>query len=105
MPSPENVTAASFGRVSVVMMARAALAPPLATESSRAARGMPVANGSSGRCSPITPVEATTKSSGFRPVARAARTHISSACSWLLGAQALALPELATMAWASPFSR
>ena len=54
---------------------------------------------------PMTPVEATTKSEGLSPVARAARAHISSACSWLLGAQALAFPELATMAWASPFSR
>ena len=54
---------------------------------------------------PITPVEATTKSAAFSPVAAAARAHISSAFSWLMGQQALALPELAMMPWATPFSR
>ena len=44
---------------------------------------------------PMTPVEATTKSVGLSPVAGRPAAHISSAFSWPLGAQALALPELA----------
>ena len=103
MPSPENVTAASFGRVSVVMMARAALAPPLTTESSRAARGMPVANGSSGRCSPITPVEATSTSAGAQPRTSLAMAAVSrAAASPRSPVAAFALPEFTTTACAMP---
>ena len=104
LPPMEQVKASSFFTVSVVMMALAAASEP-SLDRAAAAWGRPFPMASMFSSWPITPVEATTKSSGFRPVARAARTHISSACSWLLGAQALALPELATMAWASPFSR
>ena len=53
----------------------------------------------------MTPVEATTKSSGSWPVAWAAATHMASAFSWLMGQQALALPLLATTPQATPFSR
>ena len=54
---------------------------------------------------PMTPVEATTKSAGARPVARAASRAISSAYSWLMGQQALALPLLAATPQAVPSSR
>ena len=54
---------------------------------------------------PMTPVEATAKSSGFRPVAWAASWHMASAFSWLWGQQALALPLFATTPQATPFSR
>ena len=54
---------------------------------------------------PMTPVEATMKSAASRPVADAAAAHMASAFSWLPGQQALALPLLATMPQAVPFSR
>ena len=54
---------------------------------------------------PMTPVEATTKSSGWRPVAWAAAAHMAWAFSWLKGQQALALPLLATTPQAVPSSR
>ena len=53
----------------------------------------------------MTPVEQTMKSSASRPVALAAKAHIASAFSWLMGQQALALPLLATTPQAVPSSR
>ena len=103
-PPMEQVKASSLRTVSVVMMASAA-SPEPSGDRAAAASGMPFPMAAMFSSWPMTPVEATTKSLAFRPVAWAASWHISSACSWLLGAQALALPEFTTTAWASPFSR
>ena len=53
----------------------------------------------------MTPVEATTMSSGAQPMALAAAAHIFSAFSSPWGAQALAFPLLAITARALPFTR
>ena len=86
------------------MMALAAASDP-SLDSALAASGIPFSMAAIFSSWPITPVEATTKSPGLSPVAAAASWHILSAYSWLLGAQALAFPEFATIPWASPFSR
>ena len=52
---------------------------------------------------PMTPVEPTTTSSGAIPSCSAAARAILSAFSPLCSQQALALPLLATTAWAAPF--
>ena len=70
-----------------------------------AAVGMPASMAAMLMVWPMTPVEATTKSAGARPVARAASRAISSAYSWLMGQQALALPLLAATPQAVPSSR
>ena len=96
--------ASSFFTVSVVMMARAASSEP--SGPSLAARaGIPAWMAVMLMVWPMTPVEATAKSSGARPVAWAAARHMAWAFSWLMGQQALALPLFATTPQATPFSR
>ena len=59
-PSISAVRVASFGKVSVVMMARAAAAQAAGPPSARAAHSASTpSNRSAGSGSPITPVEAT----------------------------------------------
>ncbi len=102
MPSPENDTAASFGYVSVVMMARAASAPPSA-ESAAVAAGRPVPKGAMGRCTPMTPVDATSTSEAGQPTASPAITAVSRAASRPGSpVAAFALPEFTTTARAVP---
>ncbi|MPN35836.1 hypothetical protein SDC9_183338 [bioreactor metagenome] len=104
LPPTVQVTAHSFFTASVVMMALTAASEPSA-DRALAAWGIPSRMAAMFRVWPMTPVEATTKSWGLRPVSAAARTHISRAYSWLMGAQALALPLLATTPQATPSSR
>ena len=63
-------TTTCFGFVSVVMMARAASAPP-SRETRGAASAIPARSFAIGRRTPMTPVEATTTSSARQPTARA----------------------------------
>ncbi len=71
LPPMVQVTAISFFTVSVVMMAWAASSEP-SSDSAAAAAGSPRSMAAMFSSWPITPVEATTKSPGFRPVAAAA---------------------------------
>ena len=104
LPPIEQARASSFFTVSVVMMARAAASEPSGPAvRPAAAAGIPARMAAMLRVWPMTPVEATTKSAG--PVARAASRAISSAYSWLMGQQALALPLLAATPQAVPSSR
>ena len=97
-------TATSLGTESVVMMAVAAPPEP-SRDRAAAALGTPVWTAWMLMVWPMMPLEATAKSSASRPVAWAAKRHMASAFSWLMGQQALALPLLATMPQATPFSR
>ena len=103
-PPMVQATAVSFFTVSVVMIAVAAASEPSPLRAD-ARPGIPFSMALMFSVWPMTPVEATTKSSFFSPVAWAASSHIRSAFSWLMGAQALALPELATTPRHTPFSR
>ena len=99
-------TAASFFTVSVVMMAWAAASLPAPLRSRRlASSSMPSSMTFTLRVWPMTPVEHTSTSSAPQPMALAAAAHIRSAFSSPRGAQALALPLLATTARARPFAR
>ena len=103
-PAMVNSTAASFITVSVVMMPSAALWLPWA-ESPAARAGRPSAIGAMFSGSPMTPVEATTTSSGRMDSAFAVRADICSAISIPLALQVLALPLLQITAWAVPSLR
>ena len=101
--SPENVTAASFGRVSVVMMARAAFAPP-SRDSARYATGTPCSNVSMSSCTPMTPVEATMTSLAGQPTASPTSSATACALSMpTLPVAAFAHPEFTTRARAVPY--
>ena len=104
LPPMVRETAISFFTVSVVMMAWAAVSEPSADRAA-AAWGSPAWMAEMLMVWPMTPVLATTKSPGSRPVAAAAAVLMASAFSWLWGQQALALPLLATTPQATPFSR
>ena len=102
LPPTVNSTAAVLVRVSVVMIARFAC--------SEASSERTISD----RCSsmhsismrwPITPVDATATSSSSTPRKSAAAFAMRRAFSLPSGAQAFALPEFATMARATPFSR
>jgi len=104
-PPAEKRAVASFGRVSVVMMARAAPAPP-SQPSFSAAAAMPARTLSMGRRTPITPVEATTTSEGAHPTTRAVAAAISRASARPSSpVAALAQPALTTTARARPEAR
>ena len=97
-----TVAVASFGKVSVVMIALAALiqSPGAAVSASVASTPSNLV-ASSG--SPITPVEARNTSFGLQPAALAASAAVSAvACRPVLPVKALALPELTTSARALP---
>ena len=97
-----TVAVATFGKVSVVMMAFAAfIHSPGAACSARVANTPSNLVASSG--SPITPVEARNTSAGLHRSALAAISAVSLvACRPVLPVKALALPELTTSARASP---
>ena len=82
LPPMTVVTAISFFSVSVVMMAWAASSEPPSFFSCPASTGTPASMAAMFRVWPMTPVEATTKSDGLRPVAAAAASHIFLAFSW-----------------------
>ncbi len=93
---------ATFGKVSVVMMARAASSQfsPVAcfTSASSTPSNLPASSGS-----PITPVEAMKISLSFAPVAAEASLAASfTASAPVLPVKALALPELTSSARALP---
>ena len=97
-----TVAVATFGKVSVVMMARAA-----AIQSPGAAVPASVPSTPSNFCassgSPITPVEARNTSFGLQSTALAAICAVSAVdCLPVLPVKALALPELTTSARALP---
>ena len=71
-PPRVRETASSFFTVSVVMMARAASSEPLRASAAASRRAVPAWMAAMLMVWPMTPVEATTKSSGSRPVAWAA---------------------------------
>ena len=102
LPPMVNSTAAVFVFVSVVIMARLAFSEPLSVSW---IPGRCCSMHSTGRRWPITPVEATTTSSSSTPSTFAAALAMRRAFSMPSGAQALALPALATIARATPFSR
>ena len=87
-------TAAALGTVSVVMMARAAAAPPL-SDSAGTARSTPFSISSIGSWTPMRPVEATATASGVMPsffaTSSQLRRELASPCAPV---QALATPEL-----------
>ena len=79
-PGVSRRTAQCFGRVSVVMIARAASTPP-AGESFVAASRRPRATFSTGSGTPMTPVESTRAVRGGRPAASSALRAIARAAS------------------------
>ena len=91
---------ACLGNVSVVIIARAASRNDSAEDDSLpAATGIPACSVSIGRNRPMTPVEATSTSSGWAPICSATRGH--SLCASAIPRSpvaALELPELITMA-------
>jgi hypothetical protein len=96
---------ATLGKVSVVMIARAASIRPsglaLAASLPRTAAILPLSSGS-----PITPVEAMNISAGAAPVASpAALATWATALAPMPPVKALALPELTTKARARPCAR
>ena len=97
-----TVAVATFGKVSVVMMARAASSQPPGTAScarvSSTPSNLPASSGS-----PITPVEARNTSPVLQPTALAAIDAVS-VVDWrpVLPVKALALPEFTTSARAWP---
>ena len=98
-------TAYSFGNGSVVMIARAAAAPPSAA-SAFTACGMPARIASILRLTPMTPVDATRTCSSLQPTAAAVSCAISRASASPCGpVQALAQPLLVTMACARAVAR
>ncbi len=97
-----TATAASFGNGSVVMIARAALAPPVADNCETAA-GMPRRIASILRFTPMTPVDATRTSSRAQPREEAVSATISRASFIPSGpVHAFAQPLLVMTAWATP---
>ena len=101
LPS-RTVAVATFGKVSVVMIARAASSQPSGTARSARSSSTPL-NLVASSGSPITPVEARKMLSGLLPVAFAAIAAVSVvACLPVLPVKALALPEFTTSARACP---
>ena len=97
-----TVAVATFGKVSVVMIA---LAAPIHSPGAACSASVPSTPlnlvASSG--SPITPVEARNTSLGLQPTALAAIDAVSAvACRPVLPVKALALPEFTTSARADP---
>ena len=100
--SVRTSTAYSFGNGSVVMMPRAAAAPPDSL-SAAAACGMPVRSLSIFRLTPITPVDSTSTCDTSQPTAAAVNVAISWASARPCGpVHALAQPLLVMMARARP---
>ena len=96
--------AASLTTVSVVMIALAASAEPSSVRDS-ASFGVASRIGSIGSTWPITPVDATTTSSGSKCSALAAASHIICAFCSPSALQVLAFPELQMTACAMPSAR
>ena len=98
------VAVATFGKVSVVMMALAASSqPPACALATRPSITPP--NWLAGSGSPITPVEARNTSPGLQPAALAASSAVNLQASRpVLPVKALALPELTTSARAAALS-
>ena len=95
-------TAASFGCAPEVRMARAASWPP-SRDARLHARGTPRSNGSTGRCEPMIPVEATSTSSSRQPSSSDANLAERRATSRPFSpVSALALPELISTARTKP---
>src|SRR6202007_2417184 len=96
------VAVATFGKVSVVMIALAASSQPLGV--ARVARSsMTAANLLAAGASQMTPVEASMICLGRQPIALAANSAVSLTASRpLLPVNALALPELTTSPRATP---
>ena len=106
LPPMPTVTAASLGRVSVVITALSAARPAAGERSSAAAaRFIPARSLSTGRRWPITPVDATRTSDGSMPSSPAVASAESSASfSPASPVQALAQPEFARIAWTRPLA-
>ena len=105
LPPHSNSTAAVFSTRSVVRMARFASADASALSDSFAASASMLPSMASMLSRwPMTPVEPTSTHDGSTPVALAAAAAMRRAFSMPSGAQAFALPELATIACATPFS-
>src|SRR5438445_426679 len=100
-PGVSNRTAQCFGRVSVVMMARAAAVPPAAVRWAAAARS-PSAIGATGSGTPMTPVERTSAVRGGSPAACSAACAIARAAASPSG-PVHALATRAFIAMAEPF--
>ena len=97
-----TVAVATFGKVSVVMIALAASIQPSGPASSAIASSTP-SNLVASSGSPITPVEARNTSAGLQPIALAASCAVSAVAFLpVLPVKALALPELTTSARAPP---
>jgi hypothetical protein len=103
LPAPVRTsTAASFGKGSVVMIARAADGPPSRASADPAA-AMPAIARSRSSDTPITPVEATSACDASAPTVRAAASAIASAVTSPSGpVHALAQPLLIAIARAWP---
>ena len=100
VPSTET----SLETVSVVMTAHAAAwAASGVLASAETAIGTPVSYGASGSGTPITPVDATSTCSGSHPRTEATiSVEASAVLTPSSPVAALALPELRTIAWATP---
>jgi hypothetical protein len=97
-----TVAVATFGKVSVVMIALAALIHSPGTACPARVPSTP-SNLVASSGSPITPVEARNTSAGLQPSALAAIAAVSAVdCRPVLPVKALALPELTTSARAKP---
>ncbi len=103
-PPSLNCTATCLGRVSLVMMASIAWSAwPGVSPNSTAASMIPDRTLSIGKVKPMRPVEPTSARPAGKDSARSVKRAISNASfNPCLPVQALALPELATMAWARP---
>ena len=98
-----TVTACSLGNGSVVMMARAASLPLPRASARRPRHGYPRRPCRSCSATPMTPVEATSTSSGAQPTAAAVSAAMRRACARPSSpVQALAQPLLTTIARAVP---
>ena len=102
LPPRVNSTATSFFTVSVVIMPSAARSLPSSVKPS-ISEGIPAAMGAISMGWPMTPVEATTTSSGLMCRAPPNRELICWAISMPFALQVFALPLLQMMAWAVPF--
>ena len=97
-----TLAVATFGNVSVVMIALAASSQPSGATSAASLSSTPL-NLLASSGSPITPVEARKISFGLQPTAFAAMSPVSLVEVFpVLPVKALALPELTTSAWANP---
>src|SRR5580704_19184011 len=104
-PSIVAVAVAPFGKVSVVMIARAASSQAVA-ESKGTSFGRAAETRSAGGGSPMTPVEAMNTSFGSQPRRPAAVAAVdSTTCRPARPVNTLALPELTTIARILPPGR